>query len=862
MRADLWVRLGLVALVLAVYGRVINLEFVTLDDPTYVMVNQRVKEGINLANIQWAFLSGEQANWHPLTWISLMLDTSLFGFHPAGYHLTNLLLHAASTLVLYAAILRMTERRWPSALVAALFAVHPIHVESVAWITERKDTLSQFFGMCALWGYARYAKTERDAYYLLTGLFLVLSLLAKQTLVTFPFVLLLLDYWPLGRLKFGQSAAADAGKAPVDPMSPTSLATATESPAGETAPDPSPRRAPDTPLDLVLEKLPLLFIAIIFAVIVVKAQGQVGAVVSLDRLPLDQRITNAVVAYVTYGRRLFWPVDLAVFYARPLDGYPAATVASAGALLLAITVAAALLRRRAPYFLVGWLWFLGTLVPMIGLVQVGDQAMADRYAYFPFLGLYLAISFGLADLVGGARVLRAAAAAAALASIAVLSLLAFRQVGYWQDGRTLFTHALEVTQKNYFAEHAVATLLNKEGKTEEALAHMQRAIELAPKYQRARIDMAIMLSRLGRYAEAHQQLDAALELNPNSVDAFLAKAQAYTSEGKFAEAEEQYQKAIPEVPDLAELHSDRGRLLDKLGRRDEAIESLRRALDLNPGLTNASVSLARILLQAGRPVEALAVCQDGLRSGGEVPELTALAGRAMVEQGNATEGMRQLERAVAAAPDSADVQGTLAAAYAAMQQWDKAASHYELALKHNPANPRLRFEFGTLLGVLGRVREAEAMLLVAKENDPHDPRVRLGLGAIKSALGEPAAAKAEYEAALRLRPGWPDASNDLAWLLATSADPKVRDGKRAVDLAEFACKESDRKLPPFLDTLACAYAEAGRFDEAAKTAEEAAALLKSAGRADAARDIEARAELFRQKKPYRAGAVDKTPAKP
>src|SRR5437879_11039444 len=396
-RPDLGILLGLAVMTFGIYAQVIGHQFITLDDPTYIQENPLVNRGVTLAGLTWAFTTFHATNWHPLTWISHMIDCQLFGTNAGRHLLVNALIHVANTLLVFWFLLRTTHARWPSALVAALFALHPLHVESVAWASERKDTLSTFFGLLSLIAYVRYVEAPSSIRYVWTAITLALGLLAKPMLVTWPFVMLLLDYWPLGRWQSAKS------KAQVKKLR-----------------------------KLILEKIPLFILVAASAVITLIAQSSGGAVRTLAHEPLALRLSNTLVSYAKYLLLTFWPNDLAVYYPLAPRGIPGWQIVGAAFLLIGITAFCFLQRKIRPYLIVGWLWFLGTLVPVIGLVQVGGQTMADRYFYIPSIGLFVALVFGLADLVKSWRVapsLCGGISAAALLILATLTNVQIQQIG-------------------------------------------------------------------------------------------------------------------------------------------------------------------------------------------------------------------------------------------------------------------------------------------------------------------------------------------------------------------------------------------------------------------------------------------------
>ncbi len=432
----------------SVYARVTGFNFIPVDDPFYVYTNQAVLHGLTLEGTRWAFSSLEGANWHPLTWLSLMADAQMYGLNPGGYHLTNLLLHETATLLLFGWLLVATGRRWPSAGVALLFCVHPAHVESVAWVTERKDVLSTVFFLLVLLAYTRYAQTKGRGYYVAALLALILGLLAKPMLVTVPPLLLLLDAWPLGRV----------------------------------------RRASDW-ISLGVEKLPFVFVAAASSVITFVAQHGSGAVITLTKLPLSWRVANAVTGYAFYVGKLFWPVDLGVFYPYWTRLPLGQTVCFALA-LVAATAGAAFLYRSRPYLLVGWLWFLGTMVPVIGLVQVGSQAMADRYTYQPFIGLFIVLCWTLGGCWQAWPRLRPVVAAGSVAAVAACLGLCYQQVGYWRDGQTLLGHTLAVTRPEAGADLMLGDFYAVSRCPVEAEAAYRQGFKLEP-------NNAELVTRLG-----------------------------------------------------------------------------------------------------------------------------------------------------------------------------------------------------------------------------------------------------------------------------------------------------------------------------------------------------------------------------
>lgn len=568
-RRTLLLALGLVLLTLAAFLPALDNGFVDYDDGQYVTANPRVQEGLTLSGVRWALTAEVAGNWHPLTLLSHMLDCQLFGLEPRGHHLTSLLLHLANVVLLFAVLARMTGARWRSALVAALFAVHPTHVESVAWVAERKDVLCALFWLLGMGAYLRYVRRPSVARYLPVAAALALALAAKPMAVTFPLVLLLLDLWPLGRLRL------EAG-----------------SPGLRTG------------LALVVEKLPLLAMSLAAGIATLAAQE--ATVSSLARLPFGARLANAAVAGAAYLGKTLVPRELAAFY--PLRGDLSAwQVAAAAALLAALTAAAVVALRRAPYLTVGWSWFLVTLAPVAGLIQVGAQAMADRYTYLPSIGLFIALAWGAAALVAGRhprppRQHRAAVVVASgLAAVAVVALVPVTraQVATWADTATLFRHALAVTRDNYLAHINLAYALEEAGGAgDEALAHFRTARAIVPRSVEANAALGTALAARGRPAEALPYLRTAVAVDPKDARVRVDLAAALDDLGDREGAIVELRAAVALDPGLAPAHHGLGMLLLAAGRSAEAAVELRAAVGLDPALGR---ELAPVLAGLGGP---------------------------------------------------------------------------------------------------------------------------------------------------------------------------------------------------------------------------------------------------------------------
>jgi len=554
---------------LAIYARVSGFQFLHYDDPAYVTRNPHVRAGLSIEGLRWAFTSIQAANWHPLTWLSHMADWQCFGEHAGGHHLMSVALHMAAALAAFAAWLRMTGARGRSAFVAGVFALHPLHVESVAWISERKDVLCGLFWFLTLLAYADYAKRPRAGPYVLVVAGFALALQSKPMAVTLPLVLLLLDVWPLRRW---------------DPPGRTPVAAGSAGFAGGSA------------ARLVVEKLPLVALAAATGVITVIAQRAGGAVISTEAIPPGLRVANALTSVAAYIGKSVWPHPLALFY--PWRAPAPAAIGLATLVVAGISALAWRVRRSRPYVAVGWGWFVITLLPVIGLIQVGGQALADRYTYIPQTGLALIAAFWVPELPGF-RSRTLPAAAAALVALAACAAVTSRQLDYWRDGFTLFEHSARVTADNYEALTELGIEWHVNGNTERAMMLYDRAVKIKPSYALAQGNLGLALAQLGRTDEAIPHLIEAIRLKPDFGDAHRSLGIARAEESRFAEAEAELREALRLDPDDAIAHAYLADVLAERGDVAAAVAEYRRALALRPGYARAEAGLRR--LGAGAP---------------------------------------------------------------------------------------------------------------------------------------------------------------------------------------------------------------------------------------------------------------------
>ena len=625
---------GIVSVLLAVivgiaFGRALGNDFVGYDDQSYVVLNPRVTNGLTLDGIQWAFTHAHATNWHPLTTISHMLDCQLYGLEPWGHHLTNILFHAAAAILLFFALRDLTGNLWPSALAAAIFAVHPLRVESVAWVSERKDVLSGVFFMLILGVYARYARgnSARSLWYITVLILLALGLMCKPTLVTVPFVLLLLDYWPLGR---SQSSPSIGRGITTEKWS-----------------------------WLVFEKLPLFVLSAASCVATLLAQKQ--ALDASLKPSLGERVGNALVSYVVYLGQMIWPAQLAVLYPYPEGNLKVSHVILALLLLLMISAAVFLWRRRYPFLLTGWLWYLGMLVPMIGIIQVGSQVRADRYTYLPQIGLYLLVAWSAMALFDHWPRSRVVLAGAASLVITALITRSYFQTSYWQDTETLWKHAAATTSNNYIASNNLAQFLFQSGRFDEAIAECQRALKIKPDF-----------------AAAHNNLGAALVKNQRGDNG------ARRQNGAVDEAIAHYRRALQINPDFAQAHGNLGTALLLKGQMDEAIAHYQKALEIAPNYAEARYSLGNAFLAEGRYSESIANYEAALRIRPDYFEAHYNLGRVLATIGKTDEALKEFNEALRAGGDSAKVHCALGSLLGRMGHREEAVAHLAEALRLKP----------------------------------------------------------------------------------------------------------------------------------------------------------------------------------
>ena len=772
---------------LGAYWPLFHCGFVNYDDPEYVTNNLMVRQGLSLAGFRWAFSTMHAANWHPLTWLSHMLDCQLFAFNPAGHHATNFLFHLANTLLLFAILRRMTGALWRSALVAAIFAWHPLHVESVAWIAERKDVLSTCFGLLSIGAYARYVekfKAQRlksevqspkpvvsgqwsavrdpssifqllsSIFYLLSLALFACSLMSKPMLVTLPCLLLLLDFWPLGRLSFPTQRFNRS--TPQRFKSPSAFSL-----------QPS----------AFLDKLPFLALSLASSIITLIAQKH--AVVPVAAFPPAERIESALAAVAGYITSMLWPANLAVFY--PYVPRPAWQVLCSAVLVALLSWLALRSARLQPWLLTGWLWFLVTLTPVIGLIQVGSQAMADRYSYVPLIGLFIAISWGVAAWAQSQSWRRLAIGLAAALLLGACLGRTSVQVRYWQDSESLFSHAWSITGDNSITCSCLGFGYLQKNKLDQALVHFRTAARLDPGIPQTHGNLALALLKKGDVKESMAESAAALRLDDNYGPALAYLGRALFLRGQTTQAVQLLTQSLQSLPYEPSTHADLADALAKLGQSDEAIAHYAQALSLQRSVQSEN-GLAQVLAR----------------------------------QGHLRVAMLHWQAALQIDPRFVEAHVFLGHAFAANDKPDQAITHLQEALRLQPDLPDARRKLATLL--LGRQRTGEALQ--------------------------------EYRELLRRSPDSFEPMNNLAWILATHPDPKFRDGAEAVRLAERAALLAGSNSTSAVDTLAAAYAEAGRLPEAVAKMNKAIALAEASGQTNSALKFRGRLDLYQAGKSF------------
>lgn len=727
-RRDLLLTAALVAAIFATYWQVSTFEFISYDDGVYVTANETVQKGLTFQGIIWAFTTGHGANWHPLTWLSHLLDVSLYGEEPAGHHITSVILHAINAVLLFFLFKSMTGAVWESFFIAALFALHPLRVESVAWVSERKDVLSTFFWFVTMLAYVRFVRQPNPVRYLLVAAGLAVGLMAKPMLVTLPFVLLLMDFWPLNR--FGAFSAG------------------TRSPVHGSLRTPAFR---STALGLFKEKIPLIAIVIISSIVTFLVQREGGAVARVDEFTIGDRFQNALMGYVRYLGKLVWPEGLAVFYPYNTE-WAVNQLAGAAIILAGVTLLAIFSWRRLPFVTVGWFWYVGTLLPVIGLVQVGSQSIADRYTYVPVIGITVLMVWSIRELLVHRQQLGRIAVAAGFAVLVVLASATWVQAGHWQNSIALFKHTAEVTTNNWVAHSNLGIAYTAENEYEEAIKHYRKAIEIHQKDPEAEHGLGVVLVKVGKIDEAIQHYLKALEIKPDHHEAFNNLGAAYAMQGRTEEAQKQYAEALRIKPDYAEAHNNFGSLLAEQGKLDEAIRHFSEALKVKPEYRDARNNLERA--QSGHTGRAhdISLREEKLKTNpADVETRLELAGL-LRDQGRMSDASEHYREVIRIRPNNIEARKALASLLSGQGKIQEAITELDEVIKIAPRNVDARNELGMLLGRAGRMNEAVKHLTEAVRINPGSADARNNLGIAMAMQGNTASAIENFTKAIELNP--------------------------------------------------------------------------------------------------------------
>ena len=751
---------ALVVTTLVAYEPIRHNNFVHYDDNAYITENPNVIGGITRTSIVWAFTKPYAANWHPLTWLSHMLDCEIYGLNPQGHHITSVLIHIINCVLLFIVLYKTTRAMWPSAFVAAIFALHPLHVDSVAWAAERKDVLSGLFWMLTMLAYVYYTERPNFKRYAFVLAVFLMGLMSKPMLVTLPFALILLDWWPLNRIARHRN---------------------------DTLPVHTNRRTTriDYPkvslLHLVAEKIPLFVLSVISSVATVIAQKSGGTIATLEYFPMDSRVGNAFISYIGYILKTLWPNRLAVLYPQIRTSFSDATVVVCMLLFVLISIFMLYAGRRRKYIAVGWLWYVGTLVPVIGIVQVGIQAMANRYMYMPMLGLLIIIAWAVKELIDWRPHLRTVAAVSATIVLSLAVILTRMQVKHWQNDMTLCEYTLKVTKNNALIENNYGGAFIEAKRFDEAALHFKKSLLIIPVYADARNNLGKVYLKQEKFSEAVACFNEVLRQNGDSTQTHYCLAVALNAQGKY----------------------------------NDAVKHFAAVLSLDPKYPSARDKMGFALIAANRPNEAIACFNELLRQN----------------------------------RDSAEAHYNLAIALGMQKKYDEAIEHLAKVLQLNPAYPEAHNKMGLALMAVGKNDEAIKYLNEGlKINKDQETYANLGSAYIQ--VGKYDLAIENLTKAIELKPDNIDVLNKLAWLFAVVDNTTIHNAPKAVEFAQRGCELTGYKDPMLLDTLAVAYAAAGRFDEAKATAERALNIAKETGRENLAAEIQKRIKLYEANQPY------------
>jgi tetratricopeptide (TPR) repeat protein len=740
LRQKIIISCALCAVTFTAYWPALHCEFVDYDDSAYVTANRHVRNGLTREGVEWAFtrLAGEDTYWHPVTWLSHMVDCQLFGVHAGAHHLVNVAFHIANVLLLFSILLKLTSMPGRSAVAAALFALHPLQVDTVAWIAERKNLLSVLFCLLSIQAYIRYVRTPKDSRrtkviaFAATLLFFALGLMAKPSVVILPFVMLLLDFWPLRRYVTIPAVKASWSR-------------------------------------LVMEKIPMFALSVASSVITILAHKRLGLIASSDELPFLHRTANAIVSYCGYLGKFVWPSHLAVYYPYP-STLPVAVLAAAALVLGVITALAVLTARKRPYLIVGWFWYLGALVPAIGIIQASSQAMADRFVYFPIIGLAIMAVWGCFDMLSVLRFPRTALVSMAAVVILLCGALTAHQCCYWQNSLTLFGHAVAATHDNYLAHVNYGAALKARGFNPAAKTNFLEALRLKPSSPEALNGLGVICFEEGDAAAAISNFVAALKIKPAYAEAHNNLGNALALQGNHAEASAEYVAALSLNPNYAEAHNNLGRVFEMKGQIPEAVAHYGTALEINPTYVDAHLNIGKCLLGQANVVEALPHFVTALKLNPNLIEARYQFANALIQQRNYTEALDQFASALHKKPTDAEVLGELARASVAQNKLDVAIDYLSRGLRSSPNDPSLHSNLGNCYAMRAEYDKAEAEYRSALKLKPDFADAYFNLGNVLNLRAKPDDAMHNYREAIRLKPDYIDARMNLAQLLQQQGD--------------------------------------------------------------------------------------------
>jgi len=716
-------RWWLVAALLAVvtvgcYAKAFSHDFVAMDDDAYITKNRNVLQGLTISSISWAWTSTQAANWHPLTWMSHQLDVELYGVSAGGHHVTSILLHAMNVVMLLGALRALTGDLWRSAMVAALFALHPMHVESVAWVSERKDVLSTFFIFSAMWAYASYVRSTKQLAtqrYVLVVVLFILSLCAKQMYVTFPAVLLLMDYWPLNRKALGAK-------------------------------------------QLIVEKLPLFALSIVAGAITIYAQNTGGAMAGVEMLDAGHRLSNAVVSIATYIIKLAWPTQLIPFYPFPKLIHTW-QIAGAVIFLVVLSAAAGHVVKHRPVFLIGWLWFLGTLAPVIGILQVGSQAMADRFTYFPSIGLFIALAWGLpASLVKThARMI----AAAACIVLTVLGILTWHQTAKWRDTITLFTYTINVSPDNYFDHINLATEYDKINDLDKALYHINLTLKSKPAYAEAHVKKGEVLQEQGHLAMADKCAQQAIKFKPKLPSAHHLLAKLLIERKQYTRALTHIQLTIDDDHEKASAYNTQGNALDRMGRALDAVSAYRRAVELDPDNIGFAFNLGVCLTKIKKYPSAVSTLQQVAKAQPNNFEAQLYLAISLDKTGRHEQSLSHYLQVIELQPGHVLARANLCSLLFNQKQYTQSAAHMQKAISLDPDNADYHLHLARIMEKRDRPIDALEQYRETIRLNPKSAQAHNALGALFGRSGNIKRAIHYFNEALRLKPNYPHTKRNL-----------------------------------------------------------------------------------------------------